>query len=88
MTRDLPIRWAGIVEESVVDGPGLRAVVFFQGCPHRCPGCHNPETWMSRGPFAYGGQVWYIQDHPCFGITYPAGNPSASRRSGAELRAG
>jgi len=32
------------VQDSIVDGPGLRYVVFTQGCPHCCKGCHNPET--------------------------------------------
>ena len=38
------LRLAGIVNESVVDGPGLRMVVFVQGCPHHCQGCHNPNS--------------------------------------------
>ena len=45
----MEIRIAGIVKESVVDGPGLRFVVFTQGCRHRCPGCHNPDTWDLLG---------------------------------------
>lgn len=40
----MKLRIAGITEESVVDGPGIRFVVFAQGCPHRCSGCHNPAT--------------------------------------------
>jgi anaerobic ribonucleoside-triphosphate reductase activating protein len=43
------MRLAGILSESVADGPGVRFVVFTQGCPHRCPGCHNPETWDPEG---------------------------------------
>ena len=38
------LKIAGIVKESVVDGPGFRYVVFAQGCHHKCPGCHNPHT--------------------------------------------
>lgn len=38
------IRIAGIVNDSIVDGTGMRFTVFAQGCPHRCPGCHNPQT--------------------------------------------
>ena len=38
------VRIAGVVRESIVDGPGLRFVVFCQGCPHHCKGCHNEET--------------------------------------------
>ncbi len=40
---------AGIVKESVVDGPGFRVVVFTQGCPRHCPGCHNPELIPRTG---------------------------------------
>ena len=40
----MEIRLAGVVPESIVDGPGYRLAVFVQGCPHACPGCHNPGT--------------------------------------------
>jgi len=45
----MKVRIAGIVKESVVDGPGLRLVIFTQGCPHHCPGCHNPDTHDPEG---------------------------------------
>lgn len=37
-------RLAGEIKHSLVNGPGIRYVVFFQGCPHHCRGCQNPET--------------------------------------------
>lgn len=40
---------ANIISDSIVDGPGLRFTVFTQGCPHRCPGCHNPDTHDPAG---------------------------------------
>lgn len=40
----MDIRIFGTVNDSIVDGPGLRYTVFTQGCPHKCPGCHNPES--------------------------------------------
>lgn len=43
------LRISGVIRESVVDGPGIRFVVFTQGCPHHCPGCHNPETHPFEG---------------------------------------
>jgi anaerobic ribonucleoside-triphosphate reductase activating protein len=38
------LRVFGLAEDSIVDGPGLRFTVFTQGCPHGCPGCHNPGS--------------------------------------------
>lgn len=43
------MRLAGIVRDSIVNGVGVRDVVFFQGCSKRCKGCHNPETWDYDG---------------------------------------
>lgn len=40
---------AGILKNSVVNGEGIRDVVFLQGCSHHCKGCHNPHTWNPEG---------------------------------------
>ena len=45
----MKIRIADIVDDSIVDGPGLRFVVFVQGCTHNCKGCHNPDTHDING---------------------------------------
>ena len=44
MSEPPRLRVSGCVSDSIVDGPGMRYVVFVQGCPHHCPGCHNPQT--------------------------------------------
>ena len=43
------MRIAGITHDSLVDGPGLRVVIFVQGCDLGCPNCHNPESWPTTG---------------------------------------
>ena len=49
----MQIKLAGLVPESIVDGPGYRFAVFAQGCPHKCPGCHNPHTHDFNGGKIY-----------------------------------
>ena len=46
------LRVAGVERESIVDGPGIRYVLFVQGCPHHCPGCHNPSTHDFDGGYS------------------------------------
>ncbi|MDR2557513.1 MAG: anaerobic ribonucleoside-triphosphate reductase activating protein [Mycoplasmataceae bacterium] len=50
------IRLAGISPQSLVNGEGLRTVLFSQGCKHACPECFNPETW------SFTGGKWFAID--------------------------
>ena len=64
-----------------VDGPGIRFVIFMQGCPMRCLYCHNPDTWFGEGiPFEPGELVKKIERYkPYFGnnggVTFSGGEP-------------
>lgn len=72
------LRLASIVEESIVDGPGLRFTVFVQGCPHGCKGCHNPGTHAFDGGYtASVSQILelYTQNPLLQGITLSGGEP-------------
>ena len=71
---------AGIIENSVVDGPGYRVTIFTQGCPHHCEGCHNPETWSfdnSCGTWVDTTDVAdiIIKNKYCRGLTFSGGEP-------------
>lgn len=76
------IRIAGKVDDSIVDGPGIRYTIFFQGCPHHCPGCHNPETHDFNG-----GHIEEIEDiineikkNPLLlGVTISGGEPFSQK---------
>ena len=79
---------AGFAGDSIVDGPGLRFTVFFQGCPHHCPGCHNPETWPFEGgtPFTPEQLIQMAKKNPlCRGITLSGGEPFAQAAACAAL---
>lgn len=49
LTEDTLCRYAGIMQNDVVDGEGISVSFWAQGCPHRCPGCQNPQTWSFNG---------------------------------------
>ena len=72
------LRVAGTIGESIVDGPGLRYVIFTQGCPHACPGCHNPETHDFAGGAEIDSDVLAadILKNPLLsGVTFSGGEP-------------
>lgn len=73
---DVTVNVCGIVDGTSVDGPGLRTSIYFAGCRHACPGCHNPHTW----PFDAGEpmtlQALYdrVIDNEC-DVTFTGGDP-------------
>lgn len=72
------IRIAGIVDDSIVDGPGIRLTVFFQGCLHNCDGCHNPTTHDINGGYLVSVDeiISKILSNPLLsGVTFSGGEP-------------
>ncbi len=66
---------------SLVDGPGIRVVIFFNGCKLRCKYCHNPETWVKRDDNMSVDEVFdkIMRCEPYFrnngGVTFSGGEP-------------
>jgi len=91
--REMELRIAGVERESVVDGDGIRYVIFTQGCPHRCRGCHNPQTHDPNG-----GQLVALEEllediarqKLIKGVTFSGGEPFLQAKAlavlGRELR--
>lgn len=72
------LRIAGIVNDSITDGPGLRLAVFLQGCPRRCEGCHNPSALSFEGGYDMSDEeiIAMIKKNPILsGVTFTGGEP-------------
>lgn len=70
------LRVIDIVDGTSVDGPGLRTSIYFAGCDHRCPGCHNPSTWDFRAgsEMTVDQLMRRIIDND-FNVTFSGGDP-------------
>ena len=74
----MKLRIAGTVNDSIVDGPGIRFTVFVQGCPHNCRGCHNPQTHDFNGGTITDTEelLEKIKSNPLLdGVTFSGGEP-------------
>ena len=88
MTKSTTINIAGFDDESIVNGPGIRAVVYAQGCPRRCPGCHNPQTHeFGVGENRTVEELFArIRQNPLVkGVTFSGGEPTAQPEAFAAL---
>lgn len=71
-----------IVEGTSVDGPGLRTSIYFAGCRHHCPGCHNPGTWdFAAGTPMTVDDVMKTVLYNDFDVTFSGGDPLYSAES-------
>lgn len=82
------LRICGVEPESIVDGRGFRYVIFTQGCPHHCPGCHNPQTHdFDAGKLVDIEDLFReICENPLLkGVTFSGGEPFCQPRPLAAL---
>jgi anaerobic ribonucleoside-triphosphate reductase activating protein len=82
VSNDMTIRIAGIVEDSIVDGRGIRMTIFTQGCPHHCAGCHNPQTHDPSGgtEVEVSEIIEQMRSNPLLdGVTFSGGEPFEQR---------
>ena len=85
---DTLLRIADTIQDSIVDGPGFRFVVFTQGCLRHCPECHNPHTWDPAGGKEVTVDSLYktLSANPLTdGLTLSGGEPYLQAAACAEL---
>lgn len=70
------LRVVNILEGTTVDGPGFRTSIYFAGCDHHCPGCHNPSTWNHEAgsDMSIAEIMERINDADC-NVTFSGGDP-------------
>lgn len=84
----MKLRIAGTVNDSIVDGPGLRFTIFTQGCPHHCEGCHNTHTHDFNGGTVIDTDelLEKIRSNPLLdGVTFSGGEPFCQAEALAHL---
>lgn len=76
-----------IIEDTTVDGPGLRFSIYSAGCPNECPGCHNPESWnINNGRMMSTKEIFeQIKSNPFVNVTFSGGDPMYQAAPFAEL---
>lgn len=82
------LRISGLINDSIVDGPGIRYVIFTQGCPHACLGCHNPKTHdLNGGRWTELDSILEeIDQNPLLdGVTLSGGEPLLQAKACLEL---
>ena len=82
------IRISGTINDSIVDGPGIRLTIFTQGCPHHCEGCHNPQTHDFDGgeDVTLESLLEKIKGNPLLdGVTFSGGEPFCQAKQLYEL---
>lgn len=82
------IRISGVINDSIVDGPGIRLTIFTQGCPHRCEGCHNPQTHDFDGgeDVTIESLLEKVKGNPLLdGVTFSGGEPFCQAKQLYEL---
>lgn len=66
-----------IVHDTTVDGPGFRTAIYGAGCIHKCPGCHNPQSWniCNGTEYSVGEILTIIKGDEFSNVTFSGGDP-------------
>lgn len=70
------LRVVDIIPGTTVDGPGFRTSIYFAGCAHKCPGCHNPSTWaFDAGKYMTAEEIMAKIQEEGYDVTFSGGDP-------------